>query len=103
MELWIRSQDKLDLIKTGILEIGRTDYKEETYKILTLYNDRLVDLGTYETKERALEVLNEIEERVMLINAISLTTDMNSLISFKNAVGEEKINGLGYPYQMPKE
>ena len=49
MELWIRSQDKLDLIKTGILEIGRTDYKEETYKILTLYNDRLVDLGTYET------------------------------------------------------
>ena len=62
--------------------------------------------NTFDSREWSAPIMvspNEIEERIMLINTISLAQDMNSLISFKNAVGEEKINGLGYPYQMPKE
>ena len=102
MELWVRSQDKERLMKINVLE-----YKE--------YNDNHVingygtnecdnyDLGLYKTKERALEVLDEIEERICLLNTMSLVNDTNSLISFKKAIGEDKTTGLCYPYQMPKE
>lgn len=93
MELWIRSQDKRALLNVRQVRINGLD-------IMCLGGELL---GTYISQERVLEVLNEIEERIMLINAISLAQDMNSLVAFKNAVGEEKINGLGYPYQMPEE
>ena len=93
MELWIRSQDERALLNVRQVRINGLD-------IMCLGGELL---GTYISNERALEVLNEIEERIMLINSISLTQDKNSLIAFKNVVGEERLNGLGYPYQMPKE
>ena len=57
MELWIRSQNKADLIKAEML--GQTDGVITAY-----YTNGRCELGTYKTKERALEVLNEIQERV---------------------------------------
>ena len=97
MDLWIRSQDRTFLRKVnkiGILE-GRDFW--------SIDENLTVSFGKYKTKERALEVLNEIEERIMLINTINLAKDRDSLIAYKNALTEEKIKGLGYPYQMPKE
>ncbi len=97
MELWIRSQDRTILRKIdtiGIVE-GRDFW--------SIDENLTVSFGKYKTKERALEVLNEIEERIMLINTINLVKDRDSLIAYKNALTEEKIKGLGYPYQMPKE
>lgn len=96
MELWIRSQDKLALTKINSIGI-------EYDKSLVGYGKVCVKLGTYKTKERALEVLDEIEERISLLSTMSLVHDNNSLISFKKAIGEDKITGLCYPYQMPKE
>ena len=97
MELWIRSQDKENLIQPTRLFIAFDK------NIATWDENIMIDLGNYETKERALEVLDEIEERIMLINTINLVKDRDSLIAYKNVLTEEKIKGLGYPYQMPKE
>lgn len=102
MELWIRSQHKGNLVLTNSLEIeARNSGLYEIWDYTT--NDHFTFLGEYKTKERALEVLDEIEERISLLNTMCLVHDTNSLISFKKAIGEDKITGLSYPYQMPKE
>lgn len=57
MELWIRSQDKERLCKPNNLFI-------KDYAIFCSYNEQNNDtdyLGVYKTKERALEVLDEIQ------------------------------------------
>lgn len=105
MRLWIRSQDREMLRINPELEI----YEDSNKDILVIDTKGSTDyyiakiLGKYKSKERALEVLDEIEERIMLINTINIAKDRDSLIAYKNALTEEKIKGLGYPYQMPKE
>lgn len=98
MELWIRSQDRTTLIRS--YEIYIVEHSD-SYVIRAKRTSHI--LGAYKTIKRALEVLNEIEERIMLINTINLAKDRDSLIAYKNALTEEKIKGLGYPYQMPKK
>lgn len=58
MELYVRSQDKMKL--TRVIDIGIFE-EQEGY---TIYYDDSIDnmLGTYATKERALEVLDEIQK-----------------------------------------
>ena len=97
MDLWIISQDRTFLRKVNTIGIV------EGRDFWSIDENITVSFGKYKTKERALEVLNEIEERIMLINTINLAKDRDSLIAYKNALTEEKIKGLGYPYQMPKE
>ena len=57
MDLWIRSQNKERLRLPSNLriyqEVGQTDFN--------IQDDGCI-LGTYKTKERALEVLDEIQE-----------------------------------------
>ena len=64
MELWIRSQDKAILQKVNRLYVCKCA-EEKGYGIYDLlYNDLDdcdVPLGFYKTRERALEVLNEIQ------------------------------------------
>ena len=70
MELWIRSTAKTNLLQARFLTImeGKTFYKENEweYKGYTICNVTLDGnyelLGTYKTKERAIEVLDEIQE-----------------------------------------
>lgn len=60
MELWIRSQDKTKLVKAdniSYLDVS-DDYEKEVH---SLWNDCKGVLGIYKTKERALEVLDEIQ------------------------------------------
>lgn len=99
MELWIRSQDKEVL--TRVVDIWKDADKNEIWSKSSFATKNC--LGTYKTKERALEVLDEIEERIMLINTINVVKDRKSLIACKNALTEEKMEGLSYPYQMPKD
>ena len=99
MELWIRSQNKKKLCVAKFFELDNDEtgifcFNGESYSIFA---------GKYKSKERALEVLDEIEERIMLINTINLAKDTDSLIACKNVLAEEKMKGLNYPYQMPKE
>ena len=66
MVFWIRSQDKEELQKiSSRLFIRRA--KNATYAIVNdlCVDDRYIDLGVYKTKERALEVLDEIQKILM--------------------------------------
>ena len=59
MELWIRSQDKKRLVKVDYV------YIEPTYGLEICcgsYHCLNQNIGTYTTNERALEVLDEIED-----------------------------------------
>ena len=96
MELWIRSQDKEILL--NIKGIQYQNYKlveNETVEaniLIGFYNyyDNEI-LGEYETKEKALEVLTEIQNKINLIN---LGHDFGSpMIDLKNPT---------YIYQMPE-
>lgn len=60
MDLWIRSQDRTKLVKAdniSYMDVAE-DYEKEVH---SLWNDCKGILGTYKTKERALEVLDEIQ------------------------------------------
>lgn len=70
MELWIRSQEKTKLIKVENIMIIENVIEEMTIlgvsekqtiqsEVMIIASDTLV--GTYKTKERAIEVLTEIQ------------------------------------------
>lgn len=95
MELWIRSQDKKNLVKIRQISLNYQNNKQ----IIANYTPELYEnsggyyelLGTYKTKERALEVLTEIQNKINLIN---LGHDFGSpMIDLKNPT---------YIYQMPE-
>ena len=65
MELWIRSQDKESLTKVSnisLKEIRKPYTNEFGYYGIGTYYDNLQVLGKYTAKERALEVLDEIDD-----------------------------------------
>lgn len=92
MELWIRSTAKTNLIKVRFLTIikGKEIYDKKIweykgYTIANVFNDRYEILGTYKTKERAIEVLDEIQ----------------NFIERKDIEGNRYYEGK--IYEMPKE
>ena len=93
MDLWIRSQNKKELIPNPKLGI---DQCENRYYIVDRYNfENAFILGEYKSKERALEVLDEIENH--LINS--------SFAKKTNGLGEVKdiIPNPLFVYEMPEE
>jgi len=60
MGLWVRSQDRTTLIRS--YEIYISEYGKDSYVIKAKRTSHI--LGVYNTFERALEVLDEIQERV---------------------------------------
>lgn len=62
MELWIRHQNKTILQKVDNLLISNGNNAEGTFAIYTNSLPAKNILGRYKTKERALEVLDEIEK-----------------------------------------
>lgn len=64
MELWIRVQTKNGLIKIDSAFIQKNN--KEVYEILTIKNGENYHIATYETKERALEVLDEIQKELII-------------------------------------
>ena len=81
----MRSQDKEKLLKCNDIAISnnvineRESIKFKGYKIVGYFdkNTEYEILGTYETKERAIEVLDEIQDKML------------------NGSFAKKINGLG--------
>lgn len=69
MDLWIRSQDKETLIKCENVSIDNENYV--LGNLVSDDNKSICDywrLGHYKTKERALEVLDEIQKYILLPN-----------------------------------
>lgn len=92
MELWIRSQDKEDLIEVdniGLAYLGKYgfvdkigDIHREEYHICQFEENCHTTLGYYKTKERALEVLEEIQ----------------NILSPKYILDSSNIKPIGDPY-----
>lgn len=62
MELWIRSQDRKKLVKSGYLTIFLSGANWFIYSDTT--TGEPFEIGKYKTEERALEVLNEIQKYI---------------------------------------
>lgn len=61
MDLWVRSQDKMTLKKINDLSISQNLFTDE----YTIFCDKYV-FGDYATKERAIEVLDEVQRYIDL-------------------------------------
>ena len=92
MELWIRSQNRLQLVKVNYCYImEQTDY----CCIVGETIDSGPLIGRYKTKERALEVLDEIEEHIQKQGQSYILTDEKGLPA--------GLRNYGNIYEMPKE
>lgn len=110
MDLWIRSQDKTDLVKANALWIMdnqiwmEVPFYENHKKLgltITGHNHKLAE---YATKERALEVLDEIDE--IKWYKYMAEVDWKHFIEVLSRKPEEeqyKIFKLMNTYEMPKE
>lgn len=116
MDLWIRSQDKMNLESVHSINVNHLNKKQ----IICNYEPDFIGnqgeyyvlLGEYETEERALEVLDEIQNILLpkyLIrfdeNKQKIADYMNTGSSYitANCNGDVRnINGT-FVYEMPKE
>ena len=114
MELWIRSQDKMNLVKVRQVCVNYqnnkqiiANYMPELYKDSGEYCELL---GTYKTKERAIEVLDEIQNILKpkyILDTSSIKPDgdfyeENGVI-FQDYDANAKIEELStFVYQMPE-
>ena len=91
MELWIRTQDRMRLIKPnklGIKYVGKNF--DDDWIIYESQNS--MRYGIYHSKERALEVLDEIHQRLIDLQTLEITKD-----------NRFTIRNLDCVYEMPKE
>ena len=107
MELWIRSQDKEVL--TRVIDIWKDADKNEIWSKSSFAIKNC--LGIYKTKERTIEVLDEIENILKpkyILDTSSITHDgdfyeENGVI-FQNYDANAKIEELStFVYQMPEK
>lgn len=106
MELWVRSQDKRILQKVDNIFL---DANYENKRISTYDGDN-VELGTYKTKERAIEVLDEIQNilkpKYILDSSSIRPSDSwveNGIIMQKYNANVEIKELSTFVYEMPKE
>ena len=86
MELWIRSQDRTFLRKVNTIGIA------EGRDFWSIDENLTIRFGIYKTKERALEVLDEIQRLIIDLQYMSYEVDSSSFYSYRQNV-----------YEMPKE
>lgn len=65
MELWVRTQNRERLIKCENIYIDNIGYTSQKYYISADSIKVTYKLGEYKTKERALEVMKEIEAGIL--------------------------------------
>ena len=90
MNLWIRSQDREKITKVNSVNIS--EFQDSITICGSIDGINLFSLASYKTKERALEVLDEIQKK---INMINLGHDFGSPMI--------DLNNPTYIYKMPKE
>ena len=89
MELWIRSQSKHVLKKVEELFISQ-NYLTKYYQIYSGFSGMVI--GTYETEERAKEILDEIQSKMknLVIYKSKVMLNSDDLINFKKQI--DRIN-----------
>ena len=113
MELWIRSQDKSSIVKVDNLYVSVGNYicyyVEKGKEIPNTYYRPSGELGRYKTKERALEVLDEIQSLLQPTIEYKpiVQEEYNPAYTYKHFVKVDdniEIKELStFVYQMPKD
>ena len=105
MDLWIRSQSKKTLTKVNAITLSSCS------NAYIIEDEKGYMLGKY-SKERALEVLNEIQNILNPKYMIRMDGNLNNVENFLNIDGayiksqdnaDIKIINNSYVYEMPKE
>lgn len=91
MELWVRTQDRFELAKINSVYAGYQE-KDKDYVIMGQKHTGGARLGSYATKERALEVLDEIHQRLIDLQALEINANCYKTIN----------RNIDCIYQMPK-
>ncbi len=108
MDLWIRSQDKERLGKIVYLELKNDDYGF----YLIGWRDKFegTRMATYKTKERALEVLDEIQDvlmpKIKVLQSVNAENNIDDLVSrptIQECCKVELLQYSDYVYEMPLE
>lgn len=115
MELWIRSQDKSSIVKVDNLYVSVGNYicyyVEKGKEVPGTHYRPSGELGRYETKERALEVLTEIQNILSpkyILDTSSIKHDGNFYVEngmiFQKYDANARIEELStFVYQMPEK
>lgn len=99
MDLWIRSQDKTQLLKVIGLYY---DYQKEKHHITCITENDYSWIGIYKTKERALEVLDEIQKTIINNEVIRIIMpNVKDMRGNEELYKENVFNTM--VYEMPKE
>ncbi len=104
MNLSIRTQNKDVLIPYNGLYIDDSDMVDKGY--VEIYSgDGRFELGIYKSKERALEVLDEIQKRIAYVESISNfdLSNVNITKIIYPILKENNIDNLSIVYEMPKD
>lgn len=99
MELWIRSQDKKQLLKVNDGLYIANGFTDETDSFIEIKNAG--HIGRYKTEKRALEILDEIQRKITQNECLK-----TMIPKLNNVKGEEENIGelfKGMVYEMPKE
>lgn len=91
MELWIRSQEN-EKLRQGLFKVNEIELGDYDNDMNCLVINNLYCVGTYVTKERALEVLDEIQRLINDLQYMSYAVDSSGFYSYRPNV-----------YEMPKE
>lgn len=99
MELWIRSQNKSFLVKADNVVIDNNGLSLYTHANKDC-NDITYELGTYKTKERTLEVLDDIQDTLIAKYVTSLNSRAAILETEEETTKALKKMAV---YEMPEE
>lgn len=100
MDIWIRTQNRERLLKVNDIFMGVTKNIVEmsnVYLLLT-FNGREVELGRYKSKERALEVLDEIQDKIKNMYILE-----NCKLPKKSCIEQSLVMNDFNIYEMPNE
>ena len=98
--MWVRTQDKEFLMKVDNINLGIDVDTKKPNRLFTFVDGVTTSftLGKYKSKERALEVLDEIDSKIMMNKVIEIYSNLGNL-TFAN-----RENYSYAPiYQMPNE
>lgn len=92
MDLWIRSQDEEFLMKIDNINLGLDVDSNESRRLFTFVGGAVTSftLGIYKSRERALEILDEIQELLEPVNVVEVSK-------------KEAVIGANILYEMPEE
>ena len=81
--MWIRTQDKMNLIEVQSFQICYIKNEDEEYwEIYTIG----ISLGKYKSRERALEILDEIQRLIEDLKYMEYAIDKNKFCGYRSNV-----------------